>query len=73
MTNDASEETALASVTGRSPFSKPYISQDKVPANIKVYIGNDKSPVDFVLTVFITCGKNAVVVKNAAISPMISV
>jgi hypothetical protein len=68
MANDASEETALTSVTGRYPFSKSYTSQDTVPVNIKAYMGNDKSPVDFVLTVFITCGKKAVVVKNAAVN-----
>ena len=33
-------------------------------------MGNDKSPVDFVLTVLITCGKKAVVVRNAANSPI---
>ena len=33
-------------------------------------MGNDKSPVDFVLTVLIICGKKAVVVKNAASIPM---
>jgi len=33
-------------------------------------MGNDKSPVDFVLTVLIICGKKAVVVKNAASRPM---
>jgi len=41
-----------------------------VPLNISEYMGNDKSPVDFVLTVLIICGKKAVVVKNAASRPM---
>ena len=67
------DETALARVTGKSCFIKPYISQLTVPVNMSEYMGNDKSPVDFVLTVFITCGKNAEVVKNAASSPMDSI
>jgi hypothetical protein len=44
-----------------------------VPVNIREYIGSDKSPVDFVLTVFINCGKKAVVVKNAPNRPMNSI
>ncbi len=71
MTKEAREEMALANVTGRSCFINPYINHETVPANIIEYIGNERSPVDFVLTVFITWGKNAVVVKNAAVNPII--
>ncbi len=73
MTKEASEETPLASMRGVSRLNRPYTSQQTVPANMSVYMGSDRSPVDLVRTVLITCGKKAVVVSTAADNPISSI
>ncbi len=73
MIKDAREEMPLASINGISCLYMPYTSQQTVPVNMRVYMGRDRSVVDFVRMVLMTCGKKAVVVKMAADKPISSI
>ena len=50
----------------------PYNIHKKFPVNCKLSIHRDKPRICFVIMVFIACGKNAMVVKDAAEKPTIS-
>ena len=62
----------FAIITGNECVSHPYIIQRKTPLIKRISIVEETSPADFSLQVFINCGKNAKVVKPAAINPKVS-
>jgi hypothetical protein len=63
-------ETVFAAITGALDISSPYISHDIKPSSIIINVISDRSFVSFVLIVFIDWGRNAKVVKNAAMKPI---
>ena len=66
-------ETVLAAMTGVLLLSIPYASQETKPNSTIISIGSERSFVCLVLIVLIACGRNAKVVKNAAVKPIIKV
>jgi len=57
---------ALATATGQLGYIIPYISHSSVPAVNIAYIDNEIPDVFLVRMVFTACGKNEMVVPNAA-------
>jgi 5'(3')-deoxyribonucleotidase len=70
MTTAKSMVTALAAATGILLVSRPNTNQHKVPNAKSEYINNDMPEVSFVRMVFNACGRKEIVVKNAAIKPI---
>lgn len=64
-------DTVLAAITGVLLMSSPYASQQIKPSSTITSIGRERSFVCLVLIVLIACGRNANVVKNAALKPII--
>jgi hypothetical protein len=63
--------TALAAATGMLLESNPNTNQAKVPNAKSEYINNEMPDVSFVRMVFNACGRKEIVVKKAAIKPII--
>lgn len=61
--------TILVIITGNAFIKIPYISHVNAPMQNIMNIPKDISLVDFVLHVWITCGKNAVIVNAEAANP----
>jgi hypothetical protein len=57
-------------VTGRLPESNPYINQKKVPVVKRKYMDRDMAEVSFVRMMRMACGRNEMVVQNAARRPI---
>lgn len=55
--------------TGKLSEANPYENQSNVPNAKSEYMDNEIAEVSFVLIVFIACGRNDVVVQNAADKP----
>jgi 5'(3')-deoxyribonucleotidase len=71
MTTANTMVTALAAATGMLLVSSPNTNQHKVPNAKSEYINNEIPDVSFVRMVFNACGRKEIVVKNAAIKPII--
>ncbi len=64
-------ERVFAAITGMLDTIIPYASQKIKPISVIISITKDRSFVCFVLMVLIDCGRNAKVVKKAAVRPII--
>jgi len=62
--------TKLATLTGMLWLSRPKTSHTSVPNVNSEYMANDMLEVSFVCMVLIACGRNEIVVQQAASSPM---
>jgi hypothetical protein len=60
---------AFAAIMGAEFSRKPYIVQSIRPNENNMYIISERSFVSLVLWAFMTCGRKAIVVKNAAVVP----
>lgn len=61
----------LAKIIGKSLIKIPYVSHITTPISDKTNIPSERSRVFFVLIVLMACGKNATVVSEAPIIPII--
>ncbi len=64
-------DNVFAAIMGTLDTIIPYVSQKIKPMSVIISIPSERSFVCFVFMVLIDCGKNANVVKNAAVSPII--
>lgn len=69
MINAKSRVTALAEMMGVLELNRPNNNHKSVPKVNKEYMNRDIPDVSFVRMVLIACGRNEIVVQNAAASP----
>jgi|TARA_Y100000031_G_C7960746_1_gene265843 hypothetical protein len=68
--SDNMNTIAFATIIGQDKIITPYINHENTPVQNITYIFKLISFVDFVFHICITCGRNAIVVNDAAINPI---